>query len=371
MSVGASAEAGSASLGWWRTASTGALVAAATISIISLLAIAGTDELGWDFRYGYLRAAELVLDGASPYPELDDVALGDALYLYPPQLAVVLAPVSLFPADLVVWIAFVGAIAALVGALALLGVRDLRCYAAVLAWGSTSNALEMTNITVYLVPALAAAWRFRATIWPLATILGLAISTKLFLWPIAIWALATGRYRAAVRAIGLGVVVTFSAWAVIGFEGLTQYPELLRRFSEVEGEQNSYSIVAAAISLGFGAVVGQAFALAVGGALVAACVYFGRRAFDDERAFIAAIGAALAFTPVAWLHYYVLLAVPLAIARPRFSAVWLLPIVLWVCPRDGNGDGLQPFIPLLVAACMLGVVMTRTHGPAKTTMVHP
>jgi hypothetical protein len=352
MSVGFGTVARPGSLGWRRTVSTGLVVGAAAISIVSLLAIGGTDELGWDFRYSYLRAAQLVLDGGSPYPPLDDAVLGSGTeYVYPPQLAVALAPLAALPSDFVVWVAFAGALGALVGALLLLGVRDVRCYASVLVWGSTSNALEMTNLSAFLALALALAWRFRATVWPLATILGLTISVKLFLWPLALWAVATKRYRAAVGAIGLGLVVTFGAWAVIGFEDLARYPELLRRFSEIHGE-NSYSIVAVAAALGFGTVYGQALSLVIGGALAALALYFGWQMRDD-RSFIAAIGAALALTPVAWLHFYVLLVVPLAIARPRFAPIWLLPIVLWVCPRAGNGDGVQPFIPAAVVAVLL------------------
>ena len=80
---------------------------------------------------------------------------------------------------------------------------------------------------------------------------------------------------------------------------------------------------------------------------------------DDERSFFAAIGAALALSPIVWLHYLVLLAVPLAIARPRFSPLWLLPIVLWVCPRSGNGDGVETFLPVAVTAIVLGLLLVR------------
>ena len=73
----------------------------------------------------------------------------------------------------------------------------------------------------------------------------------------------------------------------------------------------------------------------------------------------ARIGAALALSPIVWLHYLVLLAVPLAIARPRFSPLWLLPIVLWVCPRSGNGDGLETLMPAAVTAIVLGLLLVR------------
>ncbi len=351
-------------LGWSRTLSTGAIVAAAAISVVALLGIGTANGLGFDFRYTYFRAAELVMNGGSPYPPLDDAVLGSGTaYVYPPQLAVVLAPLTLLPADLVVWLALGAAVASLAGALALLGVRDARCYAALLVWAPTSSALEMTNLSAFLVLAFALAWRFRDSLWPLATTLGLVVSTKLFGWPLLVWAVAMRRYRAAVAAIGVGIAVTFCAWAVIGFADLARYPEILRRFSEVQGEEKSYSIVAATVALGGDPVVGQTLALVVGAALLAATVYFGWRADDDERCFAAAVGATLAFSPVLWLHFFVLLVVPLAISRPRFSAIWLLPVVLWVCPRVTNGEGVEPLLPVIVSVVLLAAVLARPGNP--------
>ena len=59
-----------------------------------------------------------------------------------------------------------------------------------------------------------------------------------------------------------------------------------------------------------------------------------------------------------WLHYLVLLLVPLAIARPRFSAIWLVPLLLWLTPLNGNGESIQPFLPALVVAAVIAVVLT-------------
>ena len=83
-----------------------------------------------------------------------------------------------------------------------------------------------------------------------------------------------------------------------------------------------------------------------------------------------AIVAALALSPVVWLHYPVLLAVPLGIARPRFAPIWLLPIVLWVCPRAANGDGMQPFIPAIVVAVML-VALLVSPGAVRRPVESP
>jgi alpha-1,2-mannosyltransferase len=360
------------SMGWSRTLSTGMLVAAAGVSLVSLLAIAPSERLGWDFRFAYLRAAELVANGNSPYPELDDPVIGSGMaYVYPPQLAVMLSPLTALPADLVVGFAFVVSLAALVAALAVLGVRDLRCYAALLAWGPASSALEMANVSALLALALALVWRYRPTVWPLATILGLAIATKLLLWPLAVWALATRRSRAAALSLAFGAVLTFSAWGVIGFAGLIEYPELVRRFAEVMGAERSYSMLAVGEALGFGPDAGQALGLLVGGVLLGVCVHLGRRNADDEGSFIAAIGAALVLAPVVWLHYLVVLVVPLAISRPRFSPIWLLPIVLWVCPRDDNRTGIVSLLPMIVVFAILVMLLVRPRrafdAPASAT----
>jgi hypothetical protein len=60
-----------------------------------------------------------------------------------------------------------------------------------------------------------------------------------------------------------------------------------------------------------------------------------------------------------WLHYLTLLIAPLGLARPRFSPLWLLPIVLWVSPRDENGQGLDPFVPAVVVIGLIALLVLR------------
>ena len=50
----------------------------------------------------------------------------------------------------------------------------------------------------------------------------------------------------------------------------------------------------------------------------------------DRRAFVLALAAAFVLTPILWLHYLVLLVVPIALARPRLSALWFVPLALTV-----------------------------------------
>lgn len=347
-------------LGLWRTLSTGLLVGAAAIMMIPLVGAAGSERLGYDFRTGYLPAAESVRVSGSPYVTPDiETAEGRLPYVYPPLLAIALVPLTALPVDVAAVLGVLGSLAALIGALAVVGVRDVRCYAAVLVWAPGWNSLEMANVSAGLALAVALAWRFRASMWRLAIVLGLAISTKLFLWPLLAWAIATRRFRAAGLAAAIGLVVSTTTWAAIGFEGLTSYPDQLGRI-QVE---DSYSIVGLATRFGYGSNVGYVLMAIVGGALLGAMVNFGRHG-DELRAFTCAIAAALALTPVVWQHYLVLFAVPLALARPRFSAIWLLPIVLWMSPRVGNGDGLEPFLPAFVALVILVVLLARPRDEA-------
>jgi hypothetical protein len=39
--------------------------------------------------------------------------------------------------------------------------------------------------------------------------------------------------------------------------------------------------------------------------------------------------------------------------------LWLLPIVLWVSPRDENGAGLEPFVPMMVVIALIALLLAR------------
>jgi alpha-1,2-mannosyltransferase len=318
----------------------------------------GAGLLAWDVRFAYLPAAEAILDGDSPYPALDDPILEDQKgYVYPPQLAVVLLPLTKLPIDLVALIVTAGMLAMLWLTLRILGIRDVRCYAAALLWMPVASGLLLANVSIPLALALAVVWRYRDSVREPAAALGLAVSAKFLLWPLLVWTLATRRLRTTVWAVAVGVVVTFVAWAAIGFDGLSGYLDLLRRLSDIQSE-NSYSIVGMASTLGLSSAVGQGLTVVLGGALLVACVVLARRG-DDLRSFTCAVAATLALSPIVWLHYLVLLLVPLAISRPRFSILWLLPILLWSSPRPGYAEGFQTFLPALAAVILVAVVLAR------------
>ncbi len=339
-----------------------ALVFLAVTSIVGLVGLSAYEQLlAWDVRFAYLPAAEAVLDGQSPYPELDDPILDEQKgYVYPPQLLFALLPLTPLPVGGVAVLVAMGMLALVGLTLHVLGIRDARCYAAALLWVPTISGVLLANVSIPLAFALAVVWRYRDAVWPPAVALGLAVSAKLLLWPMFVWMLVTRRLRATVLAVVIGFGVTLAAWGAIGFDGFGSYPDLVRRLSELQSE-NSYSIVGMAATLGLGEAVGQVLTLAVGLGLLGGCVVFARRG-DEARSFTCAVAATLALSPIVWLHYLVILLVPLAIARPRFSLIWLLPVLLWVSPKPGYAEGFETFLPGIAAGILLAVLLARPRA---------
>ena len=142
----------------WRVLTTGLLIAAVSMLVVSTVVDSSSHRLALDFRGAYLPAAHAVLDGQSPYTAPGDPVGG---YVYPPQLALLLTPLTFVPEGVAVLFAVLVVSGLLVGSLAVLGVRDIRCYAAVFVWAPTWNELDMASVTAGLVFALALAWRYR------------------------------------------------------------------------------------------------------------------------------------------------------------------------------------------------------------------
>jgi hypothetical protein len=323
--------------------------------------------LAWDVRFAYLPAAESVLHGHSPYPGLHDPILEDQKgYVYPPQLVLLLLPLTALPVPVASVIVAIGLLGLLGLTLSILGLRDIRCYAAAFLWVPSVSAVLLGNLSIPLAFAVAVAWRYRDRVWPPAWALGLAVSAKLLMWPMLVWTLATRRLRLTAWSLVIGLAATLIAWAAIGFDGLTGYPDLLRRLSEIQSER-SYSIVGMSATAGLGGTVGRAVTLVVGAALLVGCVLFARRG-DESRSFTCAVVATLALSPIVWLHYLVVLLVPMAILRPRFSVLWLLPILLWVSPKPGYAEGVATFAPALVASILMVLVLLQPSPDAGARM---
>jgi hypothetical protein len=292
-------------------------------------------QVPFDFAI-FLQAAEAVRSGESPYVDPDHVAEdASAPYAYPPLLAIVLVPATALPDDvggsspvaILVSLALVGCV---VGTLLVLDVRDWRCYPVALLYPATLENIEYGALGPVLALLVALAWRYRKRVPAAAAALGTAVALKVFLWPLLVWLAATRRWTAAVGGAAVALGLALASWAVIGFDGLVDYPQLLRRLSSFEAE-NSYSVFAALVAAGASEAVAHGLVVLASAAVLVLAWRAGSSADDgDRRAFTLALAAAFVLTPILWLHYLVLLVVPIALARPRLTGLWFAPLALTV-----------------------------------------
>ena len=281
-----------------------------------------------DFRI-FRTAALAVLDGRSPYPAPTAAALSHFdKFVYPPVAAVMFAPFAALPSEAARVLMFVAGLAAILGALRLLQVEDWRCYSLTIVSAPAINSLALGALTSFLLLGGALAWRYRDNPGVAAVATAFTAVLKLFLWPLGIWLLVTRRWRAAAICTAVGAVLILGGWAVIGFAGLGSYPTLVHVLERVESP-DSYSAIAL---LGASGAAATAATILLSLAAVTAIWFASRGADGDRRAFAVAVLASLVATPLLWLHYLLLLYIPIAIYRPRLSRLWLLPLLLWLTP---------------------------------------
>ena len=329
-------------------------------------------EVPYDFAI-FLRASEDVRAGDSPYVDPGTISEDSpAPYVYPPLLAIALIPATVLPdevrgsspAGVLVSLLL---IACVVGTLALLDVRDWRCYPVALLYPPTLENVEYGAVGPALALLVALGWRYRDRVWPVAASVGAAIALKVFVWPLLVWLAATKRSAAAIGAAVAAVGLALGSWAAIGFDGIADYPDLLRRLSDVEAE-NSYSAYAILVAIGVPSGLAHVVVTGAAATLLVLAWRAARGADGDRRALTLALAAGFVLTPILWLHYLVLLVVPIALARPRLSVLWLVPLAMTVFelldlykgwPR-GDGWALAS-----VAAVMTVVFAAASRSPGR------
>src|SRR5207249_609110 len=157
-----------------------------------------------------------------------------------------------------------------------LGVRDWRCYGIVFLWPPFLAAVKTGNITALLGLSAALTWRFRDRASVAGASVGVSLAAKLLLWPLLVWLGATRRWRAALLSVAFAVGLLALSWAVIGFAGLLDYPDLLRRLQDVEAPQ-SYTLYALGLDLGAPGWLARAMWAMLAMGLLVGCVVVARR----------------------------------------------------------------------------------------------
>ena len=362
---------GARSLAFSRVAWLASVAFCGLLPVATVLALFATaiqeDAVAFDFRPFY-SAAGAVLEGETPYPEADDpLTARSGAYVYPPLTALLTVPfrvVSLDAAGLVMMVVLTLAAAAIPF---VVGVRDWRCYGLAFIWPPVLSAIQTGNLTLLLGLAAAVAWRFRdrAALSSFAT--GVTLAAKFFLWPLVVWLAASRRSAAAALSCAIGLALLALSWGAIGFAGLGDYPDLMRRLEDSIGA-DSYTAYVVGLDLGFSSTFARALWLSLGLGLLAATVITARRG-DDRSAFILAVTAALALTPIVWLHYFALLLVIVAVGQPRLGVAWFVPLAMLITPGSGHPTPFQTAATLAIAAVTVALALHASNRGQVATPV--
>jgi hypothetical protein len=323
--------------------------------VIGMFATAhSTDSLSADFHNELYPEAELLLDWRNPFPGPDAALQYGHNLIWPPLAAFLVAPFTLLSPAAADWaIALVG-LACFMLSLRIVGVRDWRVYGVFATWPSVIGEIRVSHLTPFLCLLLAIAWRYRDTRNAPGLAVGLAGAVKFFLWPLGLWLAAIGRVRETLLA---AAVAGASLLLVLPFTSLHDYLHTLVELGR-DFDQDSYSPFGFLVQVGAPETFARVVTLAIGAVLLVACW--------RKASLGLAVAAALVLSPIVWLDYYAVAAIPLAAVRPRLSAVWLAPILTWglLSAGIGAGNGWGSARVLIVFAVVFAVIV-RSEGQAE------
>jgi hypothetical protein len=340
----------------------GAVTRVGTIVVLGILPVAALvtmfvvgltgGPLSGDFHYELYPQAKILLHGDNPFPPAGWDPLAQSNLIWPPLSAFLVSPLTIVPpgaADVV--IVLIG-LACFALSLWLVGVRDWRIYGVVGLWPEVVGEMRVSHLTPIVAVLVAAAWRYRDTRNLPGLLVGLSVGVKFFVWPVGLWLAAVRRTREALLA---AVVAGASLLLVLPYMGIEDYAHRLSKLGRAF-DQDSYTLFGLLVQAGASDGVARGATFAVGiGILVAMWRY---------QSFALAIAVALVLSPIVWLDYFALAALPLALARPRLSAIWFLPIATWGLEGAGIGIGDVPDIARLLVVYALVFWVAFSHDLA-------
>jgi alpha-1,2-mannosyltransferase len=306
----------------------------------------------------FRHAGRAVLSGRTLYvaPTVGLLSQNDH-FVYPAPFAYPFVPFALLPERAGAVIYLVLSAGMVCAAVRLLGARDWRCYGAAFLTVPVFGALGVGSIGPLLLVLVAGGWRYRDRAGG-GILVALAAGAKLFLWPLLVWLLVTRRFRASIAAAAT-LAATLGLWGLSDAHGLAEYPTTVRVLNEVE-RAHSYSLQTLALS--FGASSAAAASVSAVLAVVGVGVIFGLR-MRERDAFLAAVAVALLATPILWLHYLVLLLIPLLLFRSVLTGSWFILALLWATPHP---ESMGSRWRILLVLATIGVAFTpRLRWPER------
>ncbi len=292
-----------------------AVLPALTLATMLAVGLSNT-SLSADFHHEIYPQAKEMLEGHNPYPPPDFDPTVGANYIWPPLVAYLAAPLTVLPLGVADVVMLVLGLACFVASLWIVGLRDWRVYGLVAMWPQIAGEMRVSHLTPPICLLLALAWRSRDN--------GSSRASRSDSRPREVLHLAT---RALARLAG----ALRRRDARGGHRRRVPPPSpALRRYRRLCAvaaqlgrgfDQDSYTLFGLIVQTGGSETAGRIAMWACGPLLLAATWRY--------RSFTLAIAAALTISPIVWLDYFALAALPLAIARPRLSWIWFLPLATW------------------------------------------
>jgi Glycosyltransferase family 87 len=298
------------------------------VIVVAMFAVAhDSGSLSVDFHNELYPEAEKLLDWENPFPGPDAELWRGHNLIWPPVAALLVAPFTVLSPDAADWAVALVGLACFMASLRIVGVRDWRVYGAFVMWPSVIGEIRVSHLTPFLCVLAALAWRYRDAKVAPGVAVGLAAAIKFLLWPLGVWLAARGRWTAAATA---AIIAGSSVLLVLPFTGLDEYLRTLLELGRIF-DQESYSPFGFLMQIGAPQPFARGAMFVLGALLLAGCWRRG--------SFGLAVAAALVLSPIVWLDYYAVAAVPLAAVRPRLSLVWLAPLATWGLLSAGLGTG--------------------------------
>ena len=327
-----------------------------------VLSVAGK-TLGYDYGC-YAGAARDLLNGQPIYHNAFtiDVPVCPGTYTYPPAFAVALIPwISLGGVATVLWC--VAMAACFLAGVALMPVRrDVRWLMVILGalnW-PLLYAVKLGQVEPILLLGFAATWRWmdRAGVVGAATAVGTLMKVQPGL--LAIWAVATGRFRAAVIGVSATVALAVATAFVTGLGAWTTYVSLLSAVGGTLTASHNFAPGSVAYQAGASQSVATVVQFASMAVVAAALLVAWRFASPVASLQVTIIASQLLASPIRD-HYAVLLFLPTAwlVARGRTWAI-VFPLAGWIgllSIGEQNAWLVAASVPLAFFACLAAVLV--------------
>lgn len=325
----------------------------------ALIAFEARLHLAIDLNVAYLPAASRLLHGLSPYAATPSQVSSGSAFVYPALSALAFTPLAVLGRGAAQILYVCACLACVPATLRTLGAKDWRLLGVAMLWFPVVNGWQSGNVTLPLVLMVALAWRHRDRPWVVGLLTAVAISLKPFIWPLALWLLATRRWRAAAWALASGVILNSIAWGLVGFNEISSFVHLSSQDATALW-RDGYGMLAVAHRLGMSRGAGEGLLVASSSLIAAAMLFLGLARRRERDALVLAVALMLLASPLVWAHYFALLLVPVALCRPRLSPVWALPLLMWPMPPRRPVLGWEEVLAWSVTAAVILAVLRRS-----------